>query len=560
MYSGVSVRALALATAGIFAAAGCGGSNGPVGQNPAPPDKQVLRVNVDTEPATLDPTQQSWAYEGAVGRNVFEALTRPKADLSDVEGAAASSWTVSGDGLTWTFKIRSGEKFSDGTPVTASDFVYGYKRLLDPTVAAAYEYNFEMIAGASGYAGVDAKSASAVRSFLNGLGLSAPDPQTFVIKLDHPAPYFKWVTSLWVAVPLKKADVDAAGADFGAVTAESAAKIHGNGPFVISELVPKDHITLSPSKQYRTQAILQKVILYYISDANVEFAKFQNGELDMTRGVPNPDVPTVLNDPKLSKQLLRGPTLLNYWINFNTTRAPLNNGDLRLALAKSLDRESYIKNVRKGVGTSATYFIPNGERGYEQSDTQKYDCNQAKQLLAKAKTAGVTDTQLAGLHYMYPASSARKASSEFFQQQWKQCLGLNIIVDAVEGQTYANKLKTSVHDFWIAGVSGWQADYPDGQNWMDLFVTGSGNNYAAWSNKQYDQLVQKADNAAKQTDRDIAYSQAQKLLEQEAPVMFLFQDEKFLLIASKVRGYHRSAIDDDWIGDVATATTMYIAA
>ena len=95
---------------------------------------------------------------------------------------------------------------------------------------------------------------------------------------------------------------------------------------------------------------------------------------------------------------------------------------------------------------------------------------------------------------------------------------------------------------------------------MDLFVTGSGNNYAAWSNKQYDQLVQKADNAAKQTDRDIAYSQAQKLLEQEAPVMFLFQDEKFLLIASKVRGYHRSAIDDDWIGDVATATTMYIAA
>src|SRR5207253_960833 len=143
MYSGVSVRALALATAGIFAAAGCGGSNGPVGQNPAPPDKQVLRVNVDTEPATLDPTQQSWAYED----------------------------------------------------------------------------NFEMIAGASGYAGVDAKSASAVRSFLNGLGLSAPDPQTFVIKLDHPAPYFKWVTSLWVAVPLKKADVDAAGADFGAVTA-----------------------------------------------------------------------------------------------------------------------------------------------------------------------------------------------------------------------------------------------------------------------------------------------------------------------------------------------------
>src|SRR2546426_9125447 len=153
MYPGVSVRAVALATAGIFAAAACGGSSNPTGGvNPAPPDKQVLRVNIDTEPGTLDPTQQQWVYEAAVGRNVFEALTRPKGDLSDVEGAAASSWTISPDGLTWTFKIRSGEKYSDGTPVTASDFVTSYKRILDPTVAASYESFFEIIAGASGYA------------------------------------------------------------------------------------------------------------------------------------------------------------------------------------------------------------------------------------------------------------------------------------------------------------------------------------------------------------------------------------------------------------------------
>jgi len=560
MHPRVSIRAAALATAGVFAAVACGGNATPTGENPAPPDKQVLRVNVDTEPSTLDPTQQSWVYEGGVGRNTFEALTRPKADLSDVEPAAASSWSISPDGLTWTFKIRPGEKFSDGTPVTASDFVYGYKRLLDPTVAAPYEYNYEMIQGASDYGSVDAKNATAVKSFLDSLGLSAPDAQTFVIKLAHAAPYFKWVTSLWVAVPLKKADVDAGGATFGAVTAESAAKIHGNGAFVISELVAKDHITLSPSKTYRTQAKLQKVIYYYISDGNVEFAKFQNSEIDITRGVPNPDVPTVLNDPKLSKQLLRAPTLLNYWVNFNTTRAPLNNADLRLALAKSVDRDSYIKNVRHGVGTPATYFIPNGERGYEPSDTQKFDCTTAKASLAKAKAAGVTDAQLAGIHYMYPASSARKATAEFLQQQWKTCLGINVIVDAVDGSTYGNKLKTSVHDYWIAGVSGWQADYPDGQNWMDIFLTGSGNNYPVWSNKQYDDLVQKADSAPKQTDRDAAYSQAQKMLEQEAPAMFFFQDEKFLLIASKVKGWQKSALDDDWIGDVATSTTTFIAA
>jgi len=412
MHRGVSIRSLALATAGVFAAVACGGT-ATTGNNEAPPDKQVLRVNVDTEPGTLDPTQQQWVYEANVGRNMFEALTIPKGDLSDVQGGAASSWTVSSDGLTWTFKIRSGEKYSDGTPVVAGDFVRSYKRILDPTVAAPYESFFEIIAGGSGYASVDAKNASAVKTFLDGIGVSATDAQTFVIKLDHTAPWFKWVTSLWLAAPIKQADVDAGGSTFGAVTSDAVGKIHGNGAYKLSEIVPKDHITIVPNPQYRTQPKLQKVIFYYITDGNVEFAKFQNGEIDITRGVPNPDVPTVLGDPKLSKQVLRSPTLLNWWLDFNTTRVPLNNADVRLALAKSIDRDSYIKNVRKGIGTPSTYFIPKGQRGYEASDVQKFDCTAAKASLAKAKAAGVTDAQLNSMHYEYAASSARKPTAEF---------------------------------------------------------------------------------------------------------------------------------------------------
>jgi len=127
----------------------------------------------------------------------------------------------------------------------------------------------------------------------------------------------------------------------------------------------------------------------------------------------------------------------------------------------------------------------------------------------------------------------------------------------VESQTHSRNFRTL--NYWIGGVSGWQADYPDGQDWMDIFLTGSGNQFCGWSNKQYDDLVNKGDNAPAQADRDSAYSQAQKILEQEAPVMFLYQDEKFLLIASKVKGYTKTALDDDWIGDVATATTMYIS-
>ena len=556
MHLGGSIRALALAT--VFVVAACGGNQGGTGANPASPDKQILRVNIDTEPGTLDIVQQQWVYEADAGRNIYEALTRPKADLSDVEPAAAKSWSISSDGLTWTFKLRSDGKFSDGSPVTASDFVFAYKRIFDPTVAATYEAYFEIISGGSQYSSVDPKNASAVSAFLNSIGVSAPDAQTFQIKLSSPAPWFKWVTSLWLAGPLKKADVDAAGsANYGAVSADATSKIHGNGPFTIGEVVPKDHIMLVPNKQYRTQPVLQKVYLYYYTDANVEFAKFQNGELDITRGVPSPDVPTVLADPKLSKQVLRGPTVLNWWIDFNMTKAPLNNADLRLALSKSIDRDSYIKNVRKGIGIPSTYFIPNGERGYQPDDTQKFDCNAAKASLAKAKAAGVTDAQLSGLHYSYAASSARKPTSEFFQQQWQQCLGINVTVDAVESKTESRNLRTL--NYMIAGVSGWQADYPDGQDWMDIFLTGSGNQFSGWSNKQYDALVQKGDTATSQTDRDKAYSDAQKILTQDSPVMFLYQDEKFLLIRSTVKGWTKSALDDDWIGDVSTATTMYIS-
>jgi oligopeptide transport system substrate-binding protein len=545
-----------LASAVAFAAVACGGQS-PTGENPAPPDKQILRVNIDTEPGTLDPVQQQWVYEADVGRNIYEALTTPKPDLSDVQGAAAESWKVSDDGLTWTFKIRSGEKYSDGNPVVAGDFVRSYKRLFDPRVAAAYESYFEIIAGASKYADVDPKNTNAVNAFLDQIGVSAPDDTTFVIKLDHAAPWFKWVTSLWLAAPIQKSDLDAGGSTFGAVTSDAVGKVHGNGAFMLKEIVPKDHITIVPNPKYRTQAKLQQVIFYYFTDANVEFAKFKNGELDITRSVPNPDVPTVLNDPTLKKQLLRGPALLTWWINFNTAKAPLNNADVRLALAKSIDRDSYIKNVRRGIGIPATYFIPKGQREHADSDTQKYDCNAAKQLIAKAKSAGVTDAQLNSLHYEYAASSARKPTAEFLQQQWQDCLGIKITVDAVESQTHSRNYRTG--NYMIGGVSGWQADYPDGQDWFDIFLTGGRNQFAFWSNSQYDQLVKAADIAPNQSDRDSKYGDAQKILQQEAPVMFLFQEEKFLLIASKVKGWKQTPLDDDWIGDVATPTTMFIA-
>ena len=561
MHLGFRSRALALAAAGVVAAA-CGGGNGSSGGgNAASPDKQVLNVNIDTEPSTLDPTQEQWVYEADAGRNMYEALTRANAGDTDVVGAAASSWDISSDGLTWTFHLRSDGKYSDGHPVVASDFVASYKRILDPTIAAPYADPFfdGNIAGADNYANVDAKNPQAVKQFLDGIGVSAPDDKTFVIKLQKAAPYFKWVTSLWMASPIEASDLTAGGANFGAVTADAPSKIHGNGPYMLKEIVPKDHITLVPNPNYRTQPKLQKVNLLEITDANVEFAKFQNGELDITRGVPPLDVATVNGDPKLSKEVVKGPSLLTWWIDFNTKKAPFDNADLRLAFSKALDRASYVHNILKDIGTPITSMIPNGMQPFDSSaGPQGYDCNAAKQLLAKAKTEGVTDAQLNSIHYEYANSSTRKTSSEFFQQQWQSCLGINVTLDAIDSQTHSHHLRSG--NYQVGGVSGWQADYPDGQDWFDIFITGSGNQFSNWSNKEYDADVQKGDTSPKQADRIAAYTAAQKILEQDAPVMFLFQNEKFFLMSSKIKGATIHPLDDDWAGDIATTTSMYISA
>jgi oligopeptide transport system substrate-binding protein len=558
MHLGFRVRALTLATAGVvLTAAACGPSSGGGGSAMASPDKQVLRVNLGTEPSTLDPTQQQWVYEASIGRIQYEALVKAKADLSDVEGAAASSWDISSDGLTWTFHIRSGEQYSDGHPVVASDFVASYKRILDPTIAAPYADPFfdGTIAGAQNYANIDAKDASAVSSFLNGLGVSAPDDKTFVVKLQNPAPWFKWVASLWLASPIEKSDLSASG--YGTVSANAPSTMHGNGIFQISEVVPKDHITLVPNPHYRTQPHIQKVIYYEITDGNVEYANFQNGQLDMTEGVPSADVATVKGDPKLSKELKRYAQLTTFWIDYNVTKAPLDNVDLRLALSKSIDRASLVHNVFKDVGVPFTQMIPKGMPSYEEISTQAFDCSAAKQSLAKAKAAGVTDAQLSSLHYEYRNSPANKTRSEFIQAQWQSCLGINVILDAKESKSVSHDLGKL--NYQISGFSGWQADYPDPQDWFDIFITGSGNQFSGWSNSQYDTDVKKGDTAPKQSDRLAAYSDAQKILTAQAPVTFLYQAENFYLLSNKVQGQVATPLDDYWYGDVASATSMYIS-
>ena len=564
MRLGSHLRATALGMAGLTMVFACGSST--VSLNLATADKQILRTNPATEPNSYDPTQQTYSYERAIGIQTFEPLLWNKPDLSDVQGRAASSYDVSADGLTYTFHLRQAAKWSDGQPVTASDWVYGFKHLLNPALAAGYvdPYFDQTIAGASGYGSVDTSSASAIDAYLAGLGLTAPDPNTFVIKLAHPAAYFKWVMTLWPGSPIRKDIVEkAAGGSFpssDATKAEMWAQkpetIIGNGPYKISEIVSKDHVTVVPNTNYWAGAPhLQQIVYNFISDANAEFSKYQTGALDMIN-VPTADITTVRADPVLSKQAHLIPQLATYWIAFNAQKAPLDNVKLRLALSKSIDRTKLANDVEHGIWTSLPSFFPKGMNGYDNTDNaQSFDVAAAKADLA---ASGVSMADVNKLKLLTRNSTGSLTVNQFLVAQWNANLGTNIQLDVIDSHTVTGLIRKGKFD--IYGLDGWIADYPDQQDWADIFVSASCHslNWGCPKLDGYDALVSKADGELDQTQRGKDYAAAQKILIDSAAVAFMTQTNEYDLWKPYVSGLTITQIDDQYLPGDGFFNSAYI--
>jgi len=552
MHLGTGIRAIALASAGMFVVAACGSSSGTAGPSLASPDKQVLNVNDGTEPNSYDPTQETYTYEAGVGRQVFESLLKSTPDGTNVQASGAKSFDVSADGLTYTFHLQPNAKWSDGKPVTASDWVYGYQHLLNPALAAGYVDPFfdTTIAGASGYGSVDVTSASAIDSYLAGLGLSAPDANTFVIKLTQASAFFKWVVTLWVAVPIRKDVVEsAAGGSFPStdttkpeVWANNASTIIGNGPFKISTIAPKDHVTLVPNPNYWGGAPhLQTINEYFIADGNTAFAKYQTGALDAIT-VPLADVTVVRGDPTLSKQAQVYPKLTTFWMTFNAKETPFDNPNVRLAFAKSIDRVKLTADVQHGIQQPTQSFIPKGMAGYDTSDNaQSFDPTAAKKLLSDA---GVTADQLNKFTLLTRNTTGSKTLNQYIVNQWNTNLGLNIQLNVIDSKTVTSNIRHGKFD--IYGPDGWGADYPDQQDWMDIFLSGACHslNWGCANIPGYDDLVKKADSELSQSARNADYLTAQKKLIDQGVVAFMYQDYEYNLIQPYVGGLSITASDD----------------
>ncbi len=493
---------------------------------------QEITVNaLQGEPDNLDPNRSNFATEAAVIRQVFEPLLVFDKDLKPSPGAA-SSYDISADGKTYTFHLRQGSKWSDGQPVTAKDFVYSFKRILDPATAADYA-TFLTDAGIVGAADFNSKKGTA-----DQVGVRAVDDNTLEIQLQAPIGYFPNIVALWVVAPLRQDIIEKAGDGW----AQDPSTYIGNGAFKMSEWVHQDHITLVPNPNYAgTRPTLQKVTLLMVTSNEADYAAYRNNERDWTL-VPDADVQAVRNDPQLSKEAHEYTELTTFWLVMNNAKTPLDKPLVRKAFAKAIDRQALIRDIASGVGKPATSMIPPGMPGY-QADLGKdidFDPTAAKDML---KQAGFADpAQFPQLHFKFGTTSANQARAEFIQAQLKQNLGVDIVLDSMESKAYQAAYKAKDYDLaW----TGWGADYPDPQNFMTgLFGCNASNNKYNYCNKEFDAAAAKGDTGTDLAQRLQAYAQAQGILVSDTPVAPLYYRGRMVLVKPWVQNMVITPKDD----------------
>lgn len=514
-------------------------------QGPRLAKSQTLRVAIEDQPQSLDPGQVQYTFERAVLRVIAEPLLRPTADTSGVTPAAAASYDVTNNGTVYVFHLRKDAEYWDGQPVKAQDFVFAWRRLIDPRLASPEATFFaSAIANGDKVAVLDPqRDAGSIDGGLQGLGLKALDDSTFQVTLSRPDPAFIWLAAMPAGAPIRQDIVT----QYGDKWSTSPDTLVSNGPFKLARQVANQQLTVVPNPHYwGPKSTLTSIEFDIINDGAAALAKYQSGEIDLMAVQPA-QAGTVAADRALSKNVVRSPALTVYWITFRVTSPRLSNPRVRQALAQAIDRSGYVNKVFQGQGRPLETFIPQGMRGYapELAPSQKFDVAQARAILA---AAGVSAAQLSGLKLSYDKSvDFAKLTAQYVRDELKTNLGVDITLDPLDPGTLGAKLENGSFD--IAGPLGWNADYPDPADWFPIFTTTNSYNYSLYQNSRYDSLVAVAATDVQASRRDAEYSQAQRMLLSDSPVAFLAQSVSWYLAQPYVKGLTATPVDE-WPGEL----------
>jgi oligopeptide transport system substrate-binding protein len=494
--------------------------------------EQILHRNAGSEPQDLDPQTTSGSVEAYIQDALFEGLVAWNPDNTDPAPGTAERWAISEDGLVYTFYIRADANWSNGDPVTAQDFVFTFQRLFSPAISAPYAYTYYCIENAEAY------TKGKITDF-SKVGVKALDDKTLQFTLRAPTPYFLRAVRHHSAYPVHPPTILAHGKiDDRNTKWTRAGNLVGNGPFELVSWEPNRKIVTRKSTNYWDAATvkLKEIHFYPIEDLRAEENAFRTGQLHITKETPPERIKFYKeNEPEL---IHLDPWLGTYFYELNTQQPPLDDVRVRRALALALDREKIVSYVCKADEPAAYSLTPPDTAGYTARARIDYNPDEARRLLAEA---GFPEGKgFPKLELLYNTHIGHMQIAEVIQQLWKSELGIDVQLQNMEWKTYLTQKQE--HKFSIAR-SSWIGDYIDPSTFLEYFITGSGNNDSAWSNPQYDDLIQKASGEMDQEKRYELFQQAEAILLEEVPLIPIYYYRNKALIQPSVKNWYPNPID-----------------
>jgi oligopeptide transport system substrate-binding protein len=521
---------LVVALAGAAAVIG-GCSRDAADREPLPSGTAVLDRALGTEPESLDPQKSRSVQAADVLRDIGEGLVTYTAAGELVPGTA-ESWEIGGDGLTYTFRIRPGARWSNGDPVTAADFVLGLRRLVDPATAAFYAAELGNVVNAAAVTAGEMPPAE--------LGVSAPDEQTLVISLARPTPYLLSLLTHPSTFPVHSGAIAQHGEAFA-----RAGNLLSNGAYVLADWEPGAVLELQRNPHYWNDAgtSIDVVRYHVVTQELAQFHRYRAGELDIASTIPTENFEQIRAE--YGDEARIAPTLGVYYYGFNLAKAPFaGNPELRQALSMAVDREVLVEAIT-GRGEAPAYsWVPPGVYNYEPVQLPYADLSQPERnAIAQGlyRKAGYGKDKPLHFELRYNTSDTHQKIALALQAMWRKVLGAEATIINVEFQVLLDQMRE--RDITEMFRASWFGDYNDANTFLAIMQSDSAANIPGYANAEFDALMQSAGEQLDLDRRRLYLEEAERVLLADHAVIPLYFYVSKHLVKPEVRGWQDNILN-----------------
>lgn len=493
----------------------------------------ILHFGNGTEPQGVDPHTTTGVPEHHIEQALFEGLVgKDPETLAPVPGVA-DRWEISADGRVYRFHLRENARWSNGEAITAEDFRWSWWRGLQPALGNEYAYMLYPIRNAEAY-------ATGKLTDFSQVGVRVIDPHTLEIELTAPTPYFMQLLDHESMFPVPRKVIEKFGTPVDRFSQWTRpGNMVSNGPFRLTEWKLYKYVRLEKNPYYWDAANvkLNGIVFYPTENTITEERLFRSQQLHVTSSIPLDKIPVYR--ASRSDELRVDPYLGSYYYMINVKRPGLNDARVRRALAMAIDRDSLIINVLDGVNFPAYSMTPPGTAGYQPPILFKFDPEGARKLLANA---GYPDGKgLPKIEILYNTNEAHRKIAVALQQMWKTNLNIDVTMLNQEWKVYLDSRNSL--DYSVARAA-WIGDYVDPDTFLNMWITGGGNNDTGWSNAEYDDLIlHKIPAMHTQEERFAGFTRAETILMQEMPIIPIYIYSTKYLIHPSVKGMPTNLLD-----------------